>query len=402
MDIQIGNESATDSMGRRLIGYLRRPGWVFWVVALLLFVCGSTFVYECVSILHRAQKLAQVDHGINSAITELRIAHARQAMAAQAIVELASDGQQEMTPAWRTVAIDFQRHSHAFDGSIQEALARVRMEGKHESELKALEVRLCALEELQERTQNDILTIVRLTDEKRSDDIAAMYTTIETTREEIAEQLENLSSFSQIAVLNSAKQIQHSTYRVFWFGLASILLGTAVAVRWWIRFRSRVVSVSQPSLLEPETETDPSSIQAEQALAERFLLRGVHVLVAEDDIYSRRLLGRIFENAGAVVTVACDGGHALQQFRKAKSSGHPVQLVIMDLKMPVMDGLQVVSQLRDVDLFEGPVLALTAINNLDVRAECMEAGFDDYLSKPIERKRLLQLATDYIGKTVSV
>jgi CheY-like chemotaxis protein len=179
-------------------------------------------------------------------------------------------------------------------------------------------------------------------------------------------------------------------------------LGTIVTVRLWGRFRPRLVPAPQPRLLEPESEADLGSIQAEQALAERFLLRGVHVLVAEDDIYSRRLLGRIFENAGAVVTVACDGGHALQQFRKARSSGHPVQLVIMDLKMPVMDGLQVVAQLRDVDLFDGPVLALTAINNLDVRAECMEAGFDDYLSKPIDRKRLLQLATDYIGKTVSV
>lgn len=323
-------------------------------------------------------------------------------MVGQAIVELAADGQQEMSPAWRTVVIHFQRYSQAFQGSIQEALARIQMEGEQETELKALEIRLCALEELQERLQNDVLTIVRLTDEGRSDDIAAMHATIDASRAEVADQLESLSNFSQIAVLTSAKQIQHAAYRIFWLGLGSILLGTVVSVRGWASFRPRPVPAAQPSLVESSTELDPVAIQAEQALAERFLLRGVHVLVAEDDITSRRLLARVFENAGAVVTVACDGGHALQQFRKSNSSGHPVQLVIMDLKMPVMDGLQVVMQLRDIDLFEGPVLALTAVNSPDVRSECMEAGFDDYLSKPIDRKRLLQLATDYLGKAVSI
>ena len=395
------NHNRSDAPLERLRKVFGRRKLIQSIAGIALLACGWVFLGESRAVLVLSHKLAQVDGGLSSSVAELRVLQARQAMTSQTILELAADGQQEMTPAWRSVAIHNQRHGQAFHNSLHEMLLRVRLQSSRGSEFATLESQLC-MAELHERLQNDIQTVIRLTDEGRSAEIAAMHAPLLATGDSVAELLQNLNNFSNISLLNSAKRIQRAMHRAFWSGLGAIVFGTIFTVLWWSSPPSKRRGSFTREFDKAEDNHDPVEIAAEQALAERFLLRGVHVLVAEDDIASRRQLARVFENAGAVVTIACDGGHALRQFRKASASGHPVQLVIMDLRMPVLDGLQAVMQLRDLDYFEGPVLALTETNGLDVRSECLEAGFDDYLPKPIDGKRLLQLATDYLGKSVAV
>ena len=119
-------------------------------------------------------------------------------------------------------------------------------------------------------------------------------------------------------------------------------------------------------------------------------LADVQVLLAEDGPDSARLCRHFLERAGATVTVACDGRQALA-FLRAADAGvfeDPFDVVLMDMEMPVMDGMQAVHAIRDGGS-QIPVIALTAHAGDEVRARCLAAGFSDYLAKPADRRSLL-------------
>lgn|GEM_PF-6149934 len=113
-------------------------------------------------------------------------------------------------------------------------------------------------------------------------------------------------------------------------------------------------------------------------------LVGVRVLVAEDAADNQYLLQKILQGAGALVTITEDGQKALQ-----KLSQSAFDVVLMDLQMPVMDGYQAVRNLR-AQGSAVPVIALTAHAMREEKERCLKAGFNSYLTKPIQVERLLQ------------
>ena len=119
-------------------------------------------------------------------------------------------------------------------------------------------------------------------------------------------------------------------------------------------------------------------------------LAGVQILVAEDGPDSARLCRHFLERAGATVTVASDGRQALAFLRAAEAGvfDDPFDVVLMDMEMPVMDGMQAVRAIR-AGGSKIPVIALTAHAGDDVRARCLAGGFSDYLAKPADRRTLL-------------
>lgn len=122
----------------------------------------------------------------------------------------------------------------------------------------------------------------------------------------------------------------------------------------------------------------------------RLPLEGVQVLLAEDGPDSARLCRHFLERAGASVTVACDGRQALA-FLRAADAGvfeDPFDVVLMDMDMPIMDGMQAVRAIR-AGGSQIPVIALTAHAGDEVRARCLAGGFSDYLAKPADRRALL-------------
>ncbi|MBI4906446.1 MAG: response regulator [Acidobacteria bacterium] len=105
------------------------------------------------------------------------------------------------------------------------------------------------------------------------------------------------------------------------------------------------------------------------------------ILLAEDNTVNQRLAVRLLEKRGHAVTVASNGAEALEYMRRAR-----FDLVLMDVQMPVMDGLEAVAQLRHQELTSGehvPVIALTAHAMKDDETICLAAGMDGYVSKPI-------------------
>jgi PAS domain S-box-containing protein len=125
--------------------------------------------------------------------------------------------------------------------------------------------------------------------------------------------------------------------------------------------------------------------------------QGMRVLVVEDHPVNSRLLKLMLEKLGFVVELASDGAEGLEALRKAKD----IELVLMDMRMPVMDGLEATQRLRAGEAGERakrlPVVAVTA-NALEAdRDACREAGMNHYLSKPINSRELENVLLEVIA-----
>jgi PAS domain S-box-containing protein len=122
----------------------------------------------------------------------------------------------------------------------------------------------------------------------------------------------------------------------------------------------------------------------------------LHVLVAEDNEVNQRLATRLLEKRGHRVVMSVNGREALEALAKDR-----YDLVLMDVQMPGMDGLQATSALREMenqrgDGFHQPVIALTAHAMKGDRERCLAAGMDGYLSKPIGETKLDEVLEKYL------
>lgn len=113
----------------------------------------------------------------------------------------------------------------------------------------------------------------------------------------------------------------------------------------------------------------------------------VRVLIAEDNPINQKIVRIMLQKAGCEVLAVDDGTQAVEA---AKSN--PLDLIVMDLHMPQLDGLQATRQIRSLDskVREVPIIALTASAFTDDRDRCLAAGMNDFITKPIKLDFLLQ------------
>lgn len=113
---------------------------------------------------------------------------------------------------------------------------------------------------------------------------------------------------------------------------------------------------------------------------------GVRILLVDDEELNRDLLKRRLERRGFEVLLACDGADAC-----AQTLDQLPDLVLMDMSMPVMDGLEASRKLKADPKTRGiPIIGLTALAMPGDRERVLAAGCDDYETKPIEFNRLLE------------
>ena len=125
-------------------------------------------------------------------------------------------------------------------------------------------------------------------------------------------------------------------------------------------------------------------------------MRG-RVLLAEDGPEIQRLIGFLLKKAGANVVVVGNGQLAVEQASVAWEQGQPFDVILMDMQMPVMDGYIATRQLRELG-YTGPIIALTAHAMAEDRQRCLDAGCDDYATKPIERQKLLATVAHWAAR----
>jgi two-component system, OmpR family, response regulator QseB len=120
----------------------------------------------------------------------------------------------------------------------------------------------------------------------------------------------------------------------------------------------------------------------------------VRLLLVDDNAMNRQVIRHMLDTAGVSTTEAADGGSGLELLDQ-----EAFDLVLMDLRMPGMDGLMAVEKIRARGdaLAALPVIVVTADAGLDVRARCLAAGADDVLPKPVQMQALF----DAIGKAMA-
>jgi signal transduction histidine kinase len=127
---------------------------------------------------------------------------------------------------------------------------------------------------------------------------------------------------------------------------------------------------------------------------------GRHVLVVEDDATSRAVLADLLSREGAMAVAVADGDLAVEAIRQAQASGHPVDLVFLDIHLQHADGMQVVRRIRALgDAGQLPVVALTGSVITDELQEALRAGMNDIVSKPVRLTRLREVARKFCGNS---
>jgi len=121
------------------------------------------------------------------------------------------------------------------------------------------------------------------------------------------------------------------------------------------------------------------------------------VLLVEDNPFNQQVARELLEQAGAAVTVAGDGAQALAAMARAR-----FDCVLMDVQMPVMDGLEATRRIRaDPALKETLVVAMTANAGVDDRTRCLEAGMNEFLAKPVVPELLAATIARCLGRTTA-
>ncbi len=131
----------------------------------------------------------------------------------------------------------------------------------------------------------------------------------------------------------------------------------------------------------------------EKARSRDAALEGRRILVVEDDVRNVFALTSILEPRGAVVTIARNGREALEALERSLSQpDRAIDLVLMDVMMPEMDGLTATREIRKRDSWKKlPILMLTAKAMRDDQEQCLAAGANDYMAKPLDVEKLLSL-----------
>jgi len=196
-------------------------------------------------------------------------------------------------------------------------------------------------------------------------------------------QLARAHAMQRIVMVTPATRHELSPSSAFTGYLVKPLRAASLAARF-----SADPDVAAPSLAGDSTivTLEPNESPAEKPAP------GLSVLVAEDNEINALLMRSLLTRLGHHPVIAIHGRAALESWFAAKSAGAPYDLVLMDVQMPQLDGIEVTKRIRASEAGQPgrrtPILALTANALVEDRYACFEAGMDGFLIKPLDREKL--------------
>ena len=145
----------------------------------------------------------------------------------------------------------------------------------------------------------------------------------------------------------------------------------------------------------PESKIEPLPLVTRHSVAENNKRR-IRILLAEDNIINQKVALRHLEKIGYRADAVANGKEVLSALE-----GIPYDLILMDVQMPEMDGFEATAAIRRKERETGghiPIIAMTAHAMKGDRERCLEAGMDDYVSKPIQPQSLIEVIGRWIDK----
>jgi len=141
---------------------------------------------------------------------------------------------------------------------------------------------------------------------------------------------------------------------------------------------------------------DPPVKNIKTTLSSSKIRPDAKILLVEDNPVNQKVCEALLNKAGVTIDVAENGKVALLMVRRNPD----YDVILMDCQMPIMDGFETTAQIRAMrgDVAKTPIIALTAHAMADDKQKCIDAGMDDYLTKPVNRKNLITLVNKYVGE----
>jgi PAS domain S-box-containing protein len=153
-----------------------------------------------------------------------------------------------------------------------------------------------------------------------------------------------------------------------------------------------LVTVAAKTTLKAEVERQPAMVTRHTLAEER---RRGRILLVEDNVVNQRVALRLLEKSGFDADVVSNGKEAVIELQR-----NPYDLVLMDISMPEMDGYEATRLIRDpktnVKNRNVPIIAMTAHALKEDRKRCLDAGMDDYISKPVRPEKLAEVMEKFL------
>jgi len=124
----------------------------------------------------------------------------------------------------------------------------------------------------------------------------------------------------------------------------------------------------------------------------------IKILLAEDNEANQFLIKVITKSQDWDITIVENGAEAIEKYKSGK-----YDIILMDVQMPIMNGYEATKIIRQIEFEKGmhtPIIALTAYAMKSDKDICIEAGMDDYISKPFKRQQFLETINDTLARVV--
>jgi len=162
--------------------------------------------------------------------------------------------------------------------------------------------------------------------------------------------------------------------------------------------KNQVLGMVERLLDREDKDRDSADKKRGKDILTRFSLHeeakhSIHILLVEDNAINQKLAVHILTNGGYRIDVVENGKEAVD---KVTQEPHKYDLILMDINMPVMDGKEATRQIRERGFTDIPIIAMTAYAMKEDPEDCLRAGMNDYMAKPIKREIVYQMLNKWV------